>query len=354
MTNRSRVFPIHRGTNISHWLSQSRRRGTDRLGWFTEADVRRIADWGFDHIRLPIDEEQMWDEQGRQDPGAFELLDSALDWAEAAGLGVVVDLHILRSHSFGQATEPRLFTDPVEGEKFAGLWRELSARLGHRSNDRVAYELMNEAVAKDPEDWNRVAMQAYRAIRVLEPERVIVLGSNQWNSAFTFDSLTIPDDPNTVLTFHFYHPMFVTHHRASWSVEGRMYDGPVRDPGSPIAPDNLHLVRPPEAHRLVVANLDDLNKPYDRSSMARDFAQPLVVSRKSGHQLYCGEFGVVDYVPMDVRSAWYRDIISVFDEFGIGWANWDYKGQFGIVDYKGMSTGIAEVMLESAMEKPAL
>lgn len=346
-------FPIRRGTNISHWLSQSRKRGSDRSAWFTEADIKRIAEWGFDHIRLPIDEEQMWDEQGRPEPVAFGLLDAALDWAEAAGLGVVVDLHVLRSHSFGQATEPRLFTDPVEAERFAGLWGELSAHLGHRSNGRVAYELMNEAVAKDPEDWNRVAMLAFRAIRALEPERVIVLGSNHWNSVFTFDALTLPDDPNTVLTFHFYHPMFITHHRAEWSLEGRMYDGPVQYPGHPVAPENLGLVRPPEAHRLLAPKLADLNRYYDRSSMVRDFAQPLAASRKSGLPLYCGEFGVIDCVPMDVRSAWYRDIISVFGEFGIGWANWDYKGQFGIVGYKGAGTGIAEVLLASSREKSA-
>lgn len=348
------IFPIHRGTNISHWLSQSSRRGGERRGWFTEGDIRRIADWGFDHIRLPIDEEQMWDDRGRQEAEAFGLLDSALDWAEAAGLGVVVDLHILRSHSFAQATEPRLFTDPAEGERFAGLWRELSAHLGRRSNARVAYELMNEAVAKDPDDWNRVAMQAFRAIREIEPERVIVLGSNQWNSAFTFDVLQVPDDPNTVLTFHFYHPMFITHHRAGWSVEGRMYDGPVQYPGHPIAQENLDMVRPPDAHRLLAPDLAELNKFYDRSSMVRDFSKPLALSEKTGLPLYCGEFGVIDCVPMDVRTAWYRDIISAFGEFGIGWANWDYKGQFGIVDYKGMSTGIAEVMLAASRTPTAL
>jgi endoglucanase len=48
-----------------------------------------------------------------------------------------------------------------------------------------------------------------------------------------------------------------------------------------------------------------------------------------------------------VRAAWYADLISVFDEYEIGWANWDYKGSFGIVDREGHSTGIAEVMLNS-------
>jgi endoglucanase len=241
---------IGRGTNISHWLSQSDRRGPERRAWFTQEDVRRIADWGFDHIRLPIDEEQMWDDAGRQNAEAFELMDSALDWAEQAGLNMIVDLHILRSHCFTQTTEPKLFTDPAEAEKFADFWRQLSARLKNRSRSRVAYELMNEAVAKDAKDWNRVAMVAFKAIRALEAQRTIILGSNRWNSALTFDELEVPKDQETVLTFHFYHPMLVTHHRASWWPEGKCYEGPIQYPGQPIPAQYFKEVPEPDRSQI--------------------------------------------------------------------------------------------------------
>jgi len=49
------AFAIRRGTNISHWLSQSGRRGQERARFFVEKDVELIASLGFDHIRLPID-----------------------------------------------------------------------------------------------------------------------------------------------------------------------------------------------------------------------------------------------------------------------------------------------------------
>ena len=92
-------------------------------------------------------------------------MDQALDWCEAAGLRTIVDLHILRSHYFIATSEPPLFTDPKEEAKFGDLWVQLSKRLERRSVDRVAYELMNEAVATNPEDWNRVAHAAFGAIR---------------------------------------------------------------------------------------------------------------------------------------------------------------------------------------------
>ena len=60
------AFTVKRGTNISHWLSQSNQRGQARKTFFTAEDVKRIAGWGFDHIRLPIDEEQMWDDHGQE------------------------------------------------------------------------------------------------------------------------------------------------------------------------------------------------------------------------------------------------------------------------------------------------
>ena len=57
-------FEIRRGVNLSHWLSQC-------FGWsprptfITEDDVRFIASLGFDHVRIPIDEKELWTEDGR-------------------------------------------------------------------------------------------------------------------------------------------------------------------------------------------------------------------------------------------------------------------------------------------------
>lgn len=339
MTTTSHSFSFHRGTNISHWLSQSDRRGAERRAWFGRADVERIADWGFDHIRLPVDEVQLWTDRSEPEPEAFDLMDQALDWAEAAGMNAIVDLHILRSHFFTADREQPLFTDPAEAERFAELWRQLSAHLKDRSPARVAYELMNEPVARDARDWNRVAKGAFQAVRSLEPERSIILGSNFFNSVETFDQLEVPEDERTILTFHFYHPMLVTHHRAWWCLEGQLYDGPIQYPGVCIPPEALAQVD--EARRQQIA---PFNKCYGRASMVEDLEQPLRVAARTGLPLYCGEFGVINTVSNPIRQAWYRDIISVFDQFGIAWANWDYKGDFGLTTRDGESTGIAEVI----------
>ena len=38
--------------------------------------MQYIKSAGFDHIRLPVDEEQLWDSSGKRNDDAFQLLDN--------------------------------------------------------------------------------------------------------------------------------------------------------------------------------------------------------------------------------------------------------------------------------------
>jgi endoglucanase len=132
-TNDYSAFAIHRGTNIAHWLSQSESRGEARARFFTKKDILFIDSVGFDHIRLPIDEEQMWDSIGNRHEDAFKLMNACLTWCNEAGLRVVLDLHILRSHHFNNKEKP-LWTKPAEQDKFIQLWKDLSAEVNKWPN----------------------------------------------------------------------------------------------------------------------------------------------------------------------------------------------------------------------------
>lgn len=321
-------FVVSKGTNIAHWLSQSKRRGLDREHYFTEADIQIIADMGFDHIRLPIDEEQLWDESGKRHEDAFALLESCIRWSIAAELRVIVDLHILRSHHFNEAVKP-LWTDPAEQEKFFDLWRDLSKTLKQFPNHMVAYELMNEAVADDHEEWNALLANAFKAIRELEPERTIVIGSNRWQSASTFDALKVPpNDPNILLSFHFYEPFLLTHYKASWT-NLKDYTGPVHYPGAIVSQSEFDLL--PEQQKQVSEKWVDKN--FTKANLLEMWQQPINKAKKLGLPLYCGEFGIVEEAPEQDRLKWYQDMIDLFNETGIAYANWNYRsGNFGLVD----------------------
>jgi len=323
------AFEVHRGVNISHWLSQSGRRGEDRRQWFTRKGVELIASLGFDHIRLPVDEEQLWDEAGNKEPEAFTLLHSAIGWARESKLRVVVDLHILRSHHFNAREKP-LWTDPKAQEKFFALWRELSSELKNYPVSVVAYELMNEPVADDAEDWNKLVANAVRVVRENEPHRKIVIGSNRWQSASTFDQLRIPaGDRDIILSFHFYTPMLITHYKASWTSVGK-YKGPVSYPGLLVADEDLEDLSD-EVARIVRGN----NGTYDREKLEALLAKPLALAQKLDLPLYCGEWGALPTVPREARMQWYRDVRTNLEQHGVAWANWDYKGGFGILGRDG-------------------
>jgi endoglucanase len=322
-------FVVRRGTNISHWLSQSRRRGEERRAWFTRKDVEFIASLGFDHIRIPVDEEQLWHEDGTADEEAMSLLQQALDWCAEFNLRAIVDLHILRSHHFNAAEKP-LWTQPAAQERFLDCWRDLSRRLRPRPTDQVAYELMNEPVAEDPADWNRLLARAVQTVRAEEPMRVLVIGSNRWQSVETFDRLEVPpNDPHILLSFHFYEPFALTHYRAGWTKAGE-YQGPVRYPGVVVADADFKSL--PKALADAVRGS---NRYFDRRVLEGMLRKPLAVRDRTGLPLYCGEWGALPSVPREDRLRWYQDMRSMLEDNGIGWATWDYKGGFGLVDRDG-------------------
>ncbi len=319
-------FQISRGTNISHWLSQSKKRDEERRQWFTKEDVAYLAKTGYDHLRIPVDEEQLWEVDGSRDTEGFELLHQALGWCKDYRLKVIVDLHILRSHHFDAQVKP-LWTEPAAQERFLQCWRDLSDELKKYPNDQVAYELMNEPVANNAEDWNKLVEKAIGVIREKEPKRFIVVGSNRWQSTQTFDQLQVPDQDNhLILSFHFYEPFLLTHHEASWSAIGP-YKGPVQYPGKTVPDEEIGKLSADLA-RIIAPR----NKVITKDSLAALIAKPIAIAKKKGLQLYCGEWGCLPSVPEADRLRWYADVRSILEKNNIAWANWDYKGSFGIVD----------------------
>jgi len=320
-------FEVFRGTNVAHWLSQSGKRGMERQEFFIREDVENISEMGFDHIRLPIDEEQMWDEEGNRHDDAFELMTNCVKWCEEFDLRIIMDLHILRSHHFNADDKP-LWTDSAEREKFIDLWRDLSNALIEFPTSLVAYELMNEAVADDPDQWNELVEKTVSALRKIEPKRTIVIGSNRWQSYDTFDVLKVPDnDSNILLSFHFYEPFLLTHYHASWTGL-KNYQGPVHYPGVILTGDEFEKLD--EEIQPVVENW--VGREFNKEIINEMWQEPIQKAKELGMPLYCGEFGIITGPPEEDRLNWYRDMIDLFEENGIGYANWNYKsGSFGLL-----------------------
>ncbi|MDA3892904.1 MAG: cellulase family glycosylhydrolase [Salinivirgaceae bacterium] len=325
-------FVIKRGLNASHWISQSEKRGDERSAYMKAEDFKKIADMGFDHVRLPVDEMHLWDENGVRNDTVFKLLHFGISECLKNNLRCIVDLHVLRSHHFNAANGDgeganRLWEDDQAQQDFIKFWKELSAELKDYPNSMVAYEPMNEAVADDHEDWNKLINWVISEIRKLEPERTIIMGSNKWQGAWTFPYLKVPEgDKNIILSFHTYTPIPFTHYRASWNPV-RSYDGSINYPG--IIVDTNDLVGHKEE---AINEIMMYYGAYNADVFEKEILPAVKVADSLGLQLFCGEFGCFPTTPMEMRQQWYTDMISVFEKHNIAWAHWNYKNDFPVVD----------------------
>ena len=327
-------FIIKRGTNISHWLSQNNEdRGEARRQHIQEDDFARLDSLGFDHVRIPIDEVQFWDEEGNKLPEAWELLNNALDWARKYNLRAIVDLHIIRAHYFNAVNEAdqaanTLFTDSVAQQGLINLWYQLSDFLKDRSTDWVAYEFMNEPVADEHEQWNDLVAKVHKALREREPNRTLVIGSNKWQGHWTFKYLKVPEgDKNIILSFHYYNPQILTHYGAWW-VPTCSYQGKVNYPGVLISQEDYEAA--PDSIKPLLKEYTEV--VWDREMIHQQMADAIEVAQKYGLQLFCGEWGVYEPVDRELAYAWTKDMLSVFDEYDIAWTTWCYDADFGFWD----------------------
>lgn len=341
-------FTIKRGLNASHWISQSEKRGEERSNYMLAEDFKKIADMGFDHVRLPVDEMHLWDAEGKRNDTAFELLHFGVKQCLDNNLRVIVDLHVLRSHHFNAGNGDgeganRLWEDETAQQDFIKFWHQLSSELKDYPNSMLAYEPMNEAVADDHDDWNKLINWVITEIRKLEPERTIIMGSNKWQGPWTFPFLQVPEgDTNIILSFHTYTPIPFTHYQASWNPV-KSYNGPINYPG--IIVDTNDLV----GHEQTAINeIMNYYGEYNREVFEKEIMPAIKVADSLGLQLYCGEFGCFPTTDMGMRQAWYTDMISVFDEHGIAWAHWNYKNDFPVVDAETLEpiTEITSILIK--------
>jgi len=342
-------FKLGPGVNISHWLSQRAEGMPDPREFFTPEDVAFIKKQGFRHIRLPIEESIMWKRNGERDETAFATLKDALDWIQEAGLTAIVDLHIINSHHFNASNnegENTLFTSPQSQQHLVDLWMDLSRFLRSYDNGFLAYELLNEAVAEDSEDWNALVAKLIQAVRQVEPHRNIVVGSNRWQMVQTFPELEVPpEDSHIILSFHYYSPFPFTHYKASWVGPYRTYEGPIQYPGALVPEGTLEGLPAGPVKEMLVDNYGPHSKETLQESMQVAFAK----AEKLGMPIYCGEWGCLPTVPREDRLAWYRDMSRIFREEEVAHAIWDYKGSFGIRNHE---TGEADKALIEAILSP--
>ncbi len=297
---------FNKGVNLGGWFSQCDY-SEDRLDNFiTEPDFAKIASWGIDHVRIPVDYNIFENDDGTYKESGFKRIDKAFELCEKYGLNAVLDLHKTAGFSFDSygESESGFFEIEELQERFYRLWEQFAVRYGKLS-DRVAFELLNEVTDKSFIDtWNDISCKCIRRIRKYAPDTIILVGSYWNNSVTAVPDLAKPYDDKVVYNFHCYDPLKFTHQGAYWT--------------------------------------DMINKDerfsFDDSSITPEyfeemFSVAIEAAKKNNTSLYCGEYGVINIVSPEDTVKWFRCINSVLEKYGIARSAWSYKEMdFGLSD----------------------
>jgi endoglucanase len=369
------TFSMKRGLNLDLWMTWPQEDRWDqpetmlpfpewrqKLG---EQDLAALKAAGFDFLRMPVDPAPFLSKrtEGFRDKLVASVVESART-INAAGLKVVVDMHLIPGGEGRSVGMSEVMADPATFDRYVELIRTMAHALSKEDPELVAFEPMNEPIVDCDADhtnyWPDRLQRLYAAARASATRLTIVLSGACYSNAEALarvDPKAIPDD-NVIWTFHSYEPFLLTHQGATWAgdliryVTGLPYP-PYKVPRAELD-GALETIRQrirdeaPWARRTgmieyldeQVATLDTkekldavVDRPFEL--VAKWAADNGIASRN----VYLGEFGMIRQewgnpfvMPGPERAAYVRDMIEHAERHGFPWSVWEYGGSFGIVE----------------------
>ena len=306
-----------KGIDLGGWLSQCDYSKERLEGFITEPDIKTIADWGADHVRLPVDFNILEDSSGGYLESGFGYITGAVEYCRKYGLNIVIDLHKTAGFSFDNGEqETGFFDSEALQQRFNRLWEQIAKRYGN-DPEHIAFELLNEVTDQSfSKKWNSIAKECISHIRKYAPDTPILVGSYWNNSVSSVKDLDAPYDDKVVYNFHCYDPIQFTHQHAYW------------------------------VDRFDVSK----DMSFEESGASAEyfeelFAEAIRKAEENNTVLYCGEYGVIDKTSPEETLKWYKAINAAFEKHNIGRCAWCYKEMdFGLSDKR--LDGVREELLK--------
>jgi hypothetical protein len=206
-------------------------------------------------------------------------------------------LVVLNIHHYNEMmSEPAAHKD-----RFLALWDQISTEFQHYS-DSLYFEIFNEPNDKfTPNLWNIYLEEALNKIREKNPERMVIIGTAAWGGMDALSQLVLPDeDPNIILTIHYYSPGEFTHQGEPWA-------GPIGTTWNGTTSQ-------------VNAMREDMNVLKQYSDL-------------HNVPIYIGEFGVTDDAPNASRLRWVGQLKDFMEERGFSASYWKFCTNWGVYDH---------------------
>ena len=185
---------------------------TFRKNFVTESDIKALASWGFNLVRLPFHYNVLTppDSPGVYSEGGFAIFDSLISWCSKYNIYIILDLHCAPGGESDQTISdydpsiPSLWEDTAKQTRTVELWKTIAER--YKSEPAIAgYDLLNEP-RWDFSNGNKPLFDLYvrisNAIRSIDTTHILFIEGNQY--ATDFSGLTPPWDKKMVYSFHKY------------------------------------------------------------------------------------------------------------------------------------------------------
>lgn len=322
-----RAASLQHGINLSGWFASSGDLSQQHFDTFTnEADLKLIHEMGFDSVRLGV-EPSLVVRHGQLNPAnpeAVAHLDRSIDRALANHLAVMLCVFPDDDYKRNLATERGV-------DDFVLLWRVLAAHFSKTDPDKVFFELMNEPEVQDPYRWMGVQARLVEAIRGVDSDHTIIATAANYSSLPDLLQLEPLRDANVIYNFHFYEPYQFTHQGASWGSSEWVFFKDIPYPATPdtLAAQMKNVPSDPARYNLFLYGTGG----WGRQSISARIAFAAAWARERKVPLICNEFGAYrDTADPASRARWIGDVRSALEENHIGWAMWDYRGNFGVVE----------------------
>ena len=324
-----KLIGYERGVNLGGWLSQGSKEKEHLDSFITIDDIKKIKDIGCDHLRLPVDYENIIDDDANIKESGFNYIENCILWCQKYNLNVVLDLHKTPGYVFDDLENSKGFFENDElKNRFLDIWDKLSSRFSKYSN-MMMFEMLNEVTDFSYKDsWNDLALKCIKVIRKNAPDVKILYGGVNYSAVSSVKYLLTPVDKNIVYNIHCYEPLIFTHQGAYW-VKNMPQDFRI---SYPCDYDKYQqLIKTCHAAKCKALNEDSSLKNFGVDFFLKIFKEAVDYAEKYDVSLYCGEYGVIDLADLRSTISWLHDINEAFKHYGIGRAIWSYKEMdFGI------------------------
>src|SRR6185312_818954 len=303
--------------NGNHWAKPT-----------TAEHFKWMRDWGFDFVRLPIaypyylqfdrTRDIPPEEVYHPDPQKLDEIDRMVRMAQDHGMHVSLNLHRAPGYCINAGFhEPfNLWKDPAAQDAFCFHWNMWAHRYRDMGKEKISFDLLNEPTMRvDMNDqlspssplpgalYRKVAAAAVAAIRKENPDRLIIADGNGGGS-FVVPELA---DLGIAQSCRGYYPHAISHFQAPWAN---------KDP----------------EHQPVPVWPGQVGNQYLSRDMLVKFYEPWAALVAQGVGVHCGECGCWKKTPHPVFMAWFSDVLDILAASGIGFATWNFIGDFGILD----------------------